>query len=124
MEQLFHRCALLCAHHEDADERQEDAYRRDDHWRYDSTQLHVAVHGEGRSAQSSSREYGAAIALIEVGPHASHVAHVVAHVVGNGRGVARVVFRNVGLHLAHKVSAHIGSLGVYSASHTGEESLC
>ena len=50
-----------------------------------------------------------------------HVAHVVAHVVGDGGGVAGVVLGDAGLHLAHQVSAHVGGLGVDAAAHTGEQ---
>ena len=93
MKQVFHRCALFGAHQEDSDEREEDAYRRNYHRSYDSLQLHVAVHGECRGAESSSGEYRSAIALIQVGSHSSHVAHVVAHVVGDGGRVAGVILR-------------------------------
>ena len=45
------------------------------------------------------------------------------HVVGNGGGVAGIVFRDARLDLAHQVGAHVGCLGVDAASHTGEEGL-
>lgn len=73
--------------------------------------------------QSGRRQDGTAIALIEVGAHSSNVTDVVAHVVGNGGGIARVVFRNVCLHFSHEVGPHIGGLGVDAATNTGEERL-
>ena len=61
------------------------------------------------------------IGLEEVGAHAGDVAHVVAHVVGDGGGVAGVVLGDAGLDLAHQVGAHVGGLGVDAAAHAGEQ---
>ena len=64
---------------------------------------------------------GAYVALIQVRAHAGHVAHVVAHVVGNGGGVPGIVLGDAGLDFAHQVGAHVGGLGVDAAAHTGEQ---
>ena len=61
------------------------------------------------------------VALEDVGGHAGAVAHVVAHVVGDGGGVARVVLGNVGLDLAHQVGADVGRLGVDAAADPHEQ---
>ena len=45
----------------------------------------------GRDDEGGARGLGEGAE--QVGPHARHVAHVVAHVVGDRRGVARVVLR-------------------------------
>ena len=47
---------------------------------------------------------------------ASAVAHVVANEIRDHGGVARVVFRDAGFDLAHKVRAHIGCLGIDAAA--------
>ena len=49
------------------------------------------------------------------------VAHVVAHVVGDGGGVARVVLRDAGLHFADQVGADVGSLGEDAATDSQEQ---
>ena len=77
---------------------------------------------EGGGCESAAGNYRAEIGLVEVGAHAGHVAHVVAHVVGDNGGVAGVVLGNSGLNLTHKVGTHVGGLGENSAAHTGKES--
>mmetsp|Transcript_23122 Transcript_23122/g.71494 ORF Transcript_23122/g.71494 Transcript_23122/m.71494 type:complete len:698 (+) Transcript_23122:341-2434(+) len=57
----------------------------------------------------------------QIGAHASNVADVVPHVVGDGGGVARVVLGDVLLDLAHEVGANVGSLGVDAAAHAAKE---
>lgn len=47
--------------------------------------------------------------------------HVVANIIGNNGRVTRIVLRNIHFHLAYKVGADIGSLGVNAASNTSEE---
>ena len=53
--------------------------------------------------------------------HARAVAHVVAHVVGDGRRVARIVFVEIRLHLAHEVRADIRRLRVDAAAEPRED---
>ena len=72
-------------------------------------------------AQGQGGDQRAHIALEKVRAHAGHVAHVVAHVVGDDSGVAGVVLGDARLHLAHQVRAHVGGLGVDAAAHTGEQ---
>ena len=80
--------------------------------------------GKGTLDGDAQRQRGdqrAHIGLEEVGAHAGHVAHVVAHVVGDDGGVPGVILRNAGLHLAHQVGAHVSRLGIDAAAHTGEK---
>ena len=60
------------------------------------------------------------VGLEEVGRHAGAVADVVAHVVGDGRGVARVVLGDARLDLADEVGADVGGLGEDAAADTHE----
>ncbi len=76
----------------------------------------------GAGAQGKGSQDGADIGLVQVSAHAGHVAHVVAHVVGDGGGVTGVVLGDTGLHLTHQVGAHVGGLGVDAAAHTGKQS--
>ena len=123
MEQVFHRCAFFGADKEDAKQREEHAYGCDEHRGNNGLQLHVGSHGKGGGSKGSCGEDGSAIALIEVGTHTRYVAYVVAYVVGNGGGIARVVFRNVGFHLTHDVGTYVSSFCIDSATYTGKECL-
>ena len=76
---------------------------------------------EAREAEDHGRDDGDFVALEDVGGHTGAVAHVVAHVVGDGGGVARVVLGDVLLDLSDEVGAHVGSLGVDAAAHAHEE---
>ena len=58
----------------------------------------------------------------QIGAHTGHIAHVVAHVIGDHGGVARIVLRNAHFHLAHQIGTHIGRLRVDTAAHTAEQS--
>ena len=59
---------------------------------------------------------GHGVGLEQVGGHAGAVTDVVAHVVGDGGGVARVVLGDVVLDLADEVGADVGSLGEDAAA--------
>ena len=123
-QQVLQGGAFLRAHHVDAQDGKHHADGGDGHRGQDGAQLHRgAVGKEGRCTQRHGGEDGAAVALVQVGAHAGHVTYVVAHVVGDGGGVAGVVLRDVLLDLAHDVGAYVGRLGIDAAAHTGEERL-
>src|SRR5699024_2836576 len=103
-------------HKEGADDGGEHADGGQDHG--DSHAVEAEAGGDG---QSAGRDSGAEIGFVQVGAHAGHVAHVVAHVIGNNSRVSRVILRDAGLHLAHQVGAHVGSLGEDAAAHTGKQ---
>ena len=124
LQELAHAGAFLCADGEDADYGQHHAHCRYQHRGQDGPCLHRRAHGvEGRSAERHGGKDGSAVAFVKVGSHAGHVAHVVTHVVGDGGGIAGVVFRKVALDLAHYVRSHVGRFGVDAAAHAGEEGL-
>lgn len=75
---------------------------------------------EGGLAEDECGHQGDGVGLEEVGCHSRAVADVVAHVVGDGRGIARVVLRNALLDLADQVGADVGGLGEDAASDTHE----
>ena len=56
----------------------------------------------------------------EVGAHAGNVAHVVAHVVGDGGGVVGIVLIEARNDLAHQVRTDVGGLGVDAAADAAE----
>ena len=76
---------------------------------------------EGRDAEDDRRHQGDGEALEQVGGHAGAVAHVVAHVVGDGGRVAGVVLGDARLDLADQVGADVGGLGEDAAADPQEQ---
>ena len=74
-------------------------------------------------APSHGGEDGAAVALVQVCAHTGYVAHIVAHIIGNGGRIARVILRDVLLHLAHNIGPYVRGLGVDTAAHAGKQCL-
>ena len=72
-------------------------------------------------AEEHDRDERDGVGLEEVGGHARAVADVVADVVRDHGGVARVVLGDPGLDLADEVGADVGSLGVDAAAEAGED---
>ena len=70
-----------------------------------------AVLAERDGAEDERGDEHDGIRLEEVGRHAGAVADVVTDVVGDRRGVARVVLGDAGLDLADEVGADVGRLG-------------
>ena len=112
--------ALLDRDHEGAEDRDDDARARDDEGQGDEDRIVDARH-EDAGAQHHGTEDGAHVGFEEVGAHSRHVAHVVAHVIGDGGRIEGMVLGNPRLYLAHQVGAHVGRLGVDSPAHAGEE---
>ena len=79
-----------------------------------------ALGAEDGRAQDQRGDQGHGVGLEEVGGHAGAVTHVVAHVVGDGGGVARVVLGDVVLDLADEVGADVGGLGEDAAADAHE----
>jgi hypothetical protein len=73
------------------------------------------------AAMAIGRNDCADVRLEDVRAHARHVADIVAHVIGDGRRVTRVVFRYPGLDLADEVCAHVRRLRVDAAADAREE---
>ena len=99
---------------EDADDRGDDADRRDDE-REDQ-----ALGAERGLAEDECGDQRDGVRLEEVGGHAGAVADVVADVVGDRRGVAGVVLGDALLDLADQVRADVGGLGEDAAADTHE----
>ena len=79
------------------------------------------IAGEIDRRQHHGRHDGHRIGFEQVGRHAGAVADVVAHVVGDRGGVARIVLGNSCFDLAHHVAADVGALGEDAAAKTGED---
>jgi hypothetical protein len=59
--------------------------------------------------------------MIEPGPHSRHVTDIVTDVVGDDRGVTRVVLGDSRLHFAGQVGADVGRLGVNASPDARKE---
>ena len=79
-----------------------------------------AVVTEGLDAEDQRGDQRDGVRLEEVGGHAGAVTNVVADVVGDRRGVARVVLGDVVLDLADEVSTDVGGLGEDAAADSHE----
>ncbi len=87
-------------------------------------QFHRAFRGQhnaGSHAENNRSDEGHFVRLEHIGSHPGAVADIIAHIVGNRGGVARVVFGDASLHLAHEVGAHIGAFGVDTTAHTHKQ---
>ena len=90
--------------------------------REDETEGRVQADGVERGHTEDDRgDEGHLVAFEEVGGHAGAVTHVVAHVVGDGGGVARVVFGDARFDLANEVGANVGGLREDTAAHAQEK---
>ncbi len=74
-----------------------------------------------RRGDGHRRDHAADVGLENVRSHAGDVADVVADVVGDDAGIARVVLGNTGLDLADEVRADVGGLGEDASADPGEE---
>ena len=118
-----HRRLVLVgrAHREHADDRREHADGAGGD-REDEPERRVhADRLERGDAEDDRRDERDLVALEQVGGHAGAVADVVAHVVGDGGGVAGVVLGDARLDLAHEVGADVGRLGEDAAADAEEQ---
>ena len=76
---------------------------------------------EGENAEEHHGDRGHRVSLEEVGRHAGAVADVVADVVSDHGGVARVVLGDPRLDLADEVGADVGRLGEDAAAESSED---
>ncbi len=75
----------------------------------------------GFRAEHHGGQYRSYIRAEKVGAHAGYVAHVIAYVVGDGGGVARVIFGDAGFYFTYKVGAYVGSFGIDTAAYAGKK---
>ncbi|MCY1289337.1 hypothetical protein D9M70_384260 [compost metagenome] len=105
---------------EGADDRSDDAGCADGQ-RIDHDRREQRRAGEEDRRQHHGRDDRDGVGLEQVGRHAGAIADIVADVIGNRCRIARIVFRNAGLHLADEIAANVGTLGEDAAAETGED---
>ena len=103
-------------HGERPDDRGDDRDRAE----HERVQRHRRLLAEQQDAEQHHRDRGHGVGLEQVGRHPGTVADVVADVVGDHGGVARIVLGNAGFDLADEVGADVGGLGEDAAAEAGE----
>ncbi len=122
VERAHDRLAGAELHEEGADDRRDDADAADG----ERIGHHLEQHVRPGAAEEDRRQHHGGhrrhrIGLEQIGRHAGAIAHVVTDVVGDGGGVARIVFRDAGLDLADEIAAHVSAFGENPAAETGED---
>ena len=121
VERAHDRLGAAETDHEGADDRGDDAQPADDQRQaHEFEQEGVVDAGDQQGGQHHGRAHRDDIGFEQVGRHAGAIADIVAHIVGDDRGVARIVLRYAGLDLAHQVGADIGRLGEDAAAQPRE----
>ncbi len=119
VERAHDAAALAELDEERAGDRGEDAgpgdRQREEHHRFSLGA------GEEDRCQHHGRDGGHHIGLEQVCRHAGAIADIVAHVVGDGRRVSRIILGDARFDLAHHVAADVGALGEDAAAETGED---
>ena len=106
----------------DADQQLGDKTDRDAHGAdQNRIQQCVGVVGEGDGADHHRRASALSAGAEQVGAHTGDIAHIVAHVVGDHRRIARIVLGDALFHLADQIGADIGRLGEDAAAHAREQ---
>ena len=67
------------------------------------------------------RQDGRHVRTEKIGAHAGNVAHVVAYVIGDGRGIANVVFGNARFDLADQIGSDVGRFCINAAADAREQ---
>ena len=102
-----------------ADDRGHHAGAADGERQHHAGELEVRRERDGREHHGGNGRHH--IGLEQVGRHAGAIADVVTDVVGDGGGVARIIFRDARFDLAHHVAADVRTLGEDAAAETGED---
>ena len=109
---------ITAADEEGGDDGGEDADGRDGQGEDDAG---AGEETDGGDTESYRGDDSADVAFKEVSAHAGDVADVIADVIGDDGGVARVVLGDAGLDLADEVGTDVGCLGIDAAADAREE---
>ena len=76
---------------------------------------------DGEVGYENTADEADGVGFKDIGGHPSAIADVIADVVGNGGGVTRVIFFELGFEFANEVCADIGGFGVDASAQTSED---
>ena len=119
VERAHHIGGLAQGDEEGADDRGHDADRANGQRIGHQGRAHVS--GKEDRGQNHRGHHGHRIRLKQIGRHAGTVTDIVAHIVRDRGGIARVILGNAGFDLADHVPADIRTLGENAAAQTGED---
>ena len=122
VERAHDRLARAESDEERADDGRDDADAADGKGISHHSEQRVGAGGakkDRRQHHGSDRRHG--VGLEQVGRHPGAIADIVADIVGDGRGIARIILGNAGLDLADEVAAHVRPLGEDAAAETRED---
>ena len=109
-------------HEERAEDRGDDADPADGEREGHHPRHHLGTdRAEEDCGQNHGRDRGDGISFEQIRCHTGTVADIVADIIGNGGGIARIVLRNTGFDLADQIAADVGAFGENSAAEPGED---
>ena len=76
---------------------------------------------DGEVGHEDTTDEANGVGFKDIGGHASAIADVVSDVIGDGGGIPRVIFFELGFEFADKVGADIGGFGVDASAQTSED---
>ena len=107
---------------ENPENRGEDGDAADNEGVGEGSGIGLAIAPEdGEVGHENTADEADGVGFKDIGGHPSAIADVIADVVGNGGGVARVIFFELGFEFANEVCADIGSFGVDATAQTSED---
>ena len=74
-----------------------------------------------QTAKQHGRHQRDHVGFKQIGCHPGAIADVIANVIGNHCGVARIILGNPGLHLADQIGANVCTLGENAATEPGKD---
>ena len=121
---MFLGSAFFCSDHKHTRNGKQGTYSGYKHGRNNSIGLDFqTLSHKGSGAQEGCCENRSCKRFKKVSPHTGYIAHVISYIIGNGRGISRIIFRNSCLYLAYKICTHISSLGVDTSSNACKQRL-
>ena len=107
---------------ENPENRGEDGDAADDEGVGEGSGIGLAIAPEdGEVGYENTADEADGVGFKDIGGHPSAIADVIADVVGNGGGVTRVIFFELGFEFADEVGADIGGFGVDASAQTSED---
>ena len=107
---------------ENPENRGEDGDAADNEGVGEGSGIGLAIAPEdGEVGHENTADEADGVGFKDIGGHPSAIADVIADVVGNGGGVARVIFFELGFEFANEVCADIGGFGVDTSAQTSED---
>ena len=107
---------------ENPENRGEDGDAADDERVGEGSGIGLAVATEdGEVGYEDTADEADGVGFKDIGGHPSAIADVIADIVGNGGGVTRVIFFELGFEFANEVCADIGGFGVDASAQTSED---